>query len=240
MPKVRIYKPSELMEMTKGDVLKIVQREAERVNKQITRYKARGAVAGDVIPTTALTRIKMASLKTMKKRQLVHAYNQMQDRTVSGLTVKGVEKARDVRTQVAKELNVSPDIIHADDLHKLHKVLEQAKTDNAAFYEVLVKVVELGIEDDTQFFRTTSDEMTELTKDEEGRAIFMDQQIERINKAIRSKNQQARDKGETDLRKLKKEYSMEKAHARALNKAKTKIRATHKELRKKGYKDYRI
>lgn len=240
MPKVRIYKPSELTEMTKGDLLKIVQREAERVNKQITRYKARGSVAGDVVPTTALTRIKMAPLKTMNKRQLVHAYSQMQSRTITDLTVKGIVKARDVRTQVAKELNVSPDIINADDLQKLYKALEQAKTENAAFYEVLVKAVQEGIEDDTQFFRTTSEEMTELTNTEAGRRQFMNDTIERINERIREKNQQRRDAGVTDARKLKKEYSMKQAHERALSKSKKQIRATHKELKKKGYKDYRI
>lgn len=233
MPKVRIYKQTELNDMTQTDLLKVVQREAERINKQITRYKARGATAGDVIPSSALKRLPVSSLKNMNKRQLMRVYQEAQDRTVSGYTQKGIAKARERRSELAGELNTSAENINAEDLQKLHKAIKQAETENAAFYEVLSKAVEVGIEDNTQFFRTTSDEITELNKTEEGRHDFMAETIDRINKAVLEKNKQSRPDGLSDAERLKLEYSMKKATERAKKRAISKLPENIRKLRKK-------
>lgn len=225
MPKVRIYTQTELNEMTRGDLLKTVQREAERLNKQITRYKARGAVAGDVIPSSSLKRLPVSSLKNMSERQLMRVYQQAQERTTfGGLTKSGISKARERKSEIAKELNTSEENISAEDLQKLHHAIEQAETENAAFYEVLTRAVEEGIEEDTQFFRTTSEAMYEQTKTAEGRREFMSDTIKRINKAVRDKNKQARENGITDRKRLAHQFSMKQATARAKKRAISKTR----------------
>jgi enoyl reductase-like protein len=105
--------------------------------------------------------------------------------------------------------------ITANDFYKLHKVMKQAETENAAFYEVLLRAVEEGIEEDTQFFRTTSDEMTEQTRTEEGRRDFMHETIKRINERVKENNNQARETGITDKKQLEKQFSMRSARLRA-------------------------
>lgn len=225
MPKVRIYTQTELNEMTRGDLLKTVQREAERINKQITRYKARGATAGDVIPSSSLKRLPVSGLKNMTERQLMRVYQQAQERTTfGGLTKSGISKARERKSEIAKELNTSEENISAEDLQKLHHAIEQAETGNAAFYEVLTRAVEEGIEEDTQFFRTTSEAMYEQTKTAEGRREFMSDTIKRINKAVRDKNKQARENGVTDRKRLARQFSMKQATARAKKRAISKTR----------------
>lgn len=225
MPKRTIYTQTELNDMTRGDLLKVVQREAERLNKQITRYKSAGATAGDVIPSSSLKRLPVSSLKNMTDRQLMRVYEQAQKRsTFGGLTQKGIATARSRKSEIAKELNTSEENISAEDLQKLHKAIEQAETENAAFYEVLTRAVEEGIEEDTQFFRTTSDEMYEQTKKAEGRREFMESTIKRINKAVRAKNKQARERGITDRKYMEKQFSMKQAHTRAKKRAISKNR----------------
>lgn len=225
MSRVKIYSQTELNEMTKPDLLQTVRREVERVNKQITRYKARGATAGDVIPSSSLKRLPTSSLKNMTERQLMRVYEQAQQRsTFGGLTQKGISAARTRKSEIAKELNTSEENITAEDLQKLHKAIMQAETENAAFYEVLTRAVEEGIEEDTQFFRTTSDELYEQTKTAEGRRDFMQTTINRINKAVRQKNKQARASGITDKRLLEKQFSMKQAAARAKKRAISKAR----------------
>lgn len=224
MPKITIYSQTELNEMTRTDLLKVVQREAARINKQITRYKKRGALAGDVIPTSALKRLPVSSLKNMTERQLMKTYARAQERsTFGGLTLKGIEKARGRKKEIAKELNVSEESITADDLSKLHTAVKQAESENAAFYEVLTRAVEEGIEEDTQFFRTTSEEMTEQTRTQEGRRAFMDETIKRINKKVRENNKQARAAGVTDRKQLEKQFSMKQATERAKRRLKNKL-----------------
>ena len=225
MPKVTIYSQTELNDMTKTDLLKVVRREVERVNKQITRYKARGATAGDVVPTSSLKRLPVSSLAKMTGRQLMRVYEQAQKRgTFGGLTKKGISTARARKSELAKDLNTSEENITAEDLQKLHHAIEQAETENAAFYEVLTRAVEEGIEEDTQFFRTTSEAMYEQTKTAEGRREFMQQTIDRINEAVLKKSKQARKNSKAQRAALERQFSMEKAQERAKKRVISKYR----------------
>ena len=225
MPKRTIYTQTELNDMTRGDLLKVVQREAERLNKQITRYKSAGATAGDVIPSSSLKRLPVSSLKNMTDRQLMRVYEQAQKRsTFGGLTQKGIATARSRKSEIAKELNTSEENISAEDLQKLHKAIMQAETENAAFYEVLTRAVEEGIEEDTQFFRTTSDEMAEMTKTAEGRREFMEQTIQRINDRVVASSKQYRKNSKAQRAALERQFSMDKARQRAKKRIISKYR----------------
>lgn len=225
MPKRTIYTQTELNDMTRGDLLKVVQREAERINKQITRYKSAGATAGDVIPSSSLKRLPVSSLKNMSDRQLMRVYEQAQKRsTFGGLTQKGIATARSRKSEIAKELNTSEENITAEDLQKLHKAIMQAETENAAFYEVLTRAVEEGIEEDTQFFRTTSDEMAEMTKTAEGRREFMEQTIQRINERVVASSKQYRKNSKAQRAALERQFSMDKARQRAKKRIISKYR----------------
>lgn len=214
MPKVKFYTPSELTEFSTKDLLKIVQREAERVNKQITRYNKRGEQAGDVIPSAALERIKIAQLKYMTRVQLKHAYSEMHSRVAGGdLSIRGIAAARKKKKEIMEREGLDPEDVNAEEYQKLHKIIEEAGHEAAVFYDVLTMAVETGVERSTQFFRTTSEEMTELTKTEEGRAQFMVETMERINKKIKKDNAQARrfntiaaKKGKTERKELEELY----------------------------------
>ena len=108
---------------------------------------------------------------------------------------------------------MDPEDVNAEEYQKLHKIIEEAGHEAAVFYDVLTMAVETGVERSTQFFKTTSEEMTELTKTEEGRAQFMVETMERINKKIKKDNAQARrfntiaaKKGKTERKELEELY----------------------------------
>lgn len=225
MPKVTFYTPSELTEFSTKDLLKIVQREAERVNKQITRYKNRGAQASDVIPSAAMKRISISSLKDMSRVQLKHAYSEMRSRVAGGdLTISGIAKARKKKKEIIEREGLSPEDVNAEEYQKLHKIIEEAGHEAAVFYDVLTMAVETGVERSEQFFRTTSEEMTELTKTKEGREQFMLDTMERINKKIKKDNAQARrfntiaeKKGKTERKELEELYDTRMQEQRIRN-----------------------
>lgn len=225
MPKVTFYTPSELTEFSTKDLLKIVQREAERVNKQIYRYKKRGEQAGDVIPAAAMQRIKVDSLKSMTRVQLKHAYSEMRSRVAGGdLSKRGIAAARKKKKEIMEREGLTPDDINAEEYQKLHKIIEEAGHEAAVFYDVLTMAVETGVERSEQFFRTTSEEMTELTKTKEGREQFMLDTMERINKKIKKDNAQARrfntiaeKKGKTERKELEELYDTRMQEQRIRN-----------------------
>lgn len=225
MPKVTFYTPSELTEFSTKDLLKIVQREAERVNKQIYRYKKRGEQAGDVIPAAAMQRIKVDSLKSMTRVQLKHAYSEMRSRVAGGdLSKRGIAAARRKKKEIMEREGLSPEDINAEEYQKLHKIIEEAGHEAAVFYDVLTMAVETGVERSEQFFRTTSEEMTELTKTKEGREQFMLDTMERINKKIKKDNAQARrfntiaeKKGKTERKELEELYDTRMQEQRIRN-----------------------
>lgn len=214
MPKVKIYSPSELTEFSTKDLLKIVQREAERVNKQITRYNKRGEQAGDVIPSAAMKRVSITSLKGMTRTQLKHTYSEMTSRVAGGdLTIRGIAAARRKKKEIMEREGLTPEDINAEEYQKLHKIIEEAGHEAAVFYDVITMAVESGVERSEQFFRTTSEEMTEQTKTKEGREQFMLETMERINKKIKKDNAQARryntiaeKKGKTERKELEELY----------------------------------
>ena len=226
MPKVvKIYSPSELTEFSNTDLLKIVQREAERVNKQITRYNKAGLQAGDVIPSAAMKRVPVSSLKNMTRTQLKHAYSEMTSRVAGGdLSQRGIKAARAKKKEIMEREGLSAEDVNADEYQKLHKIIEEAGHEAAVFYDVLTMAVESGVERSTQFFRTTSDEMTEQTKTEEGRLQFMAETMERINKKIKKDNAQSRrfntiaeKKGLTERKQLEELYDTRKQEQRIRN-----------------------
>lgn len=230
MPKRVKYSYEELFSMTEAEVSKIVRREAWRINRQISRYKKAGAYAPDVFGTQALEPVKIKKLMQRNKRQQIFAYQEMQKRTVGGIGVThaGAKAARAARAEFAAELNISEDIITAEDLPILHAAAEQAKTENAAFYQVLKRGYEQGVVSSTQFFRTTSAEMTELSKTVKGRRKIMEDLINKINESVIENNKQARAEGKRIYDSLHRRFSYEQASKKAQSAA--------RKARKKKYK----
>lgn len=236
MPKRIVYTYEQLRDMSDAEVKKIVRREAERLNRQISRYKEAGAYAPDVFGSKQLERIKIKSqIEKRNKRQNIYLYEEMQKRSVGGLGVThaGAEASRRARKEYAEELNISEDVITAEDLPLLHAAAEQAATENAAFYEVLLRAVEQRVVKDTQFFRTTSDTMTELSKTVEGRRQIMEETIAKINKAVTDWNKQARAEGVKSRDKLHRRFSLEQASKQAKSKARKARKEKYKSVKRR-------
>lgn len=231
MPKRIKYDYDYLQSLTESEVRRVVKREAERINRQISRYKKAGKYAPDVIGSKQLERVNIRQIGKRNKRQLIYQYQELQKRSISGegITRAGIKAARKARAEFAAELNVSEDIITAEDLPVLHAAAEQAKTENAAFYEVLSRAVLQGVEENTQFFRTTSSALTEQSKTVAGRRQIMDDLIRRINEAVVAENKQARLEGKRLYDSLHKRFSFEQASKKAQSKARKARKAKYKQ-----------
>lgn len=193
------YWESELVNLSVDELRTIVKREAERINKQITRAKKRGIPAG-LFTEKQLTAFPRNMAKKTRS-EMIAQYARMKKWTPYELTVEGVKKTAARKRELQEQFNLSEDMA-PEEFQSIHLTLEQAATENAMFYEVLHKAVLVGLEKDEQFFRTTNKEITAQNLTPEGRHEFMRQQLRRINQVIREQNKQQRDNPQYEREKL--------------------------------------
>lgn len=214
MPKRRQYAPSELTRLSTKSLMKIVKRESERINKQITRFMRRAEKAG-FEPTSLYTEEQLQrptrNLSGMSDIDLINLYEKMRG---SDFTVTGVEKREQMREEIAEEIGIgaeNAEEITPEYLESFIKAKRRAKSESALFYQILVKSVEYGVANapgevdagynDYGFFRT-NDELAELTQTKKGRQQFIRNQLKRINDAIVKENKQRDAAGAEKLEKL--------------------------------------
>lgn len=185
MPKIAtIYSPSELAQLDRDELYKIVLRESERLNRQISRAKKRGDDLSTVFTQEQLQRPARSTLKDMTSMQLVQEYTRAQKAagSAAGYTQAGISARQREKEELARDLGVKASDVTAEDLEYSKKVRSFIE-DSGVFYQVLVKAVNTGVAEDYNFFR--NDERTET---EEGRKAFVKSTIRAINKKIAEEN----------------------------------------------------
>ena len=206
MPKRRAYSQTELVEMDLKQLEEVVNREAERINRQISRARRRGEDLEELFTKSEVQRpLRQEKLARMidkleaeeleggedPKAFLLKQYAAMQE---TDFTKKGFEARRKEREEFARDLGVEPEDVTAQQLADARKAMRRATGEAGAFYQLLVKAVESGVATNYNFFRT-DDKLYLQTLTRRGRQEFVQQQLEKINAHIMEDNKQRDIKG---------------------------------------------
>lgn len=206
MPKRRVYSQTELVEMDLKQLEEVVNREAERINRQISRARRRGENLEELFTQSEVQRpLRQEKLARMidkleaeeleggedPKAFLLKQYAAMQE---TDFTKKGFEARQKEREEFARDLGVEPEDVTALQLADARKAMRRATGEAGAFYQLLVKAVESGVATNYNFFRT-DDKLYLQTLTRRGRHEFIQQQLEKINAHIMEDNKQRDIKG---------------------------------------------
>ena len=203
MAKRVYYSQSELIEMSVSELRTVVERESERINRQISRARKRGVDLESLFTEGEIERpLRQAKLTRWlgaieKEGGDVQAeLLKMYARTSRvEFTREGVAERIQERAQIAEEIGLDePEAITPELMEQLRKQREVATGTAGAFYQLLIKSVESGTETDYNFFRTDN-RLYLQTLTPEGRQEFIKEQIEKINKVIREENKQRDERG---------------------------------------------
>lgn len=210
MAKRIVYSQSELIEMNLAELRTVVERESERINRQLSRARKRGVDLESLFTQGELERPLRQKKLTRWLSEIDESGGDVQAELLKlyartsrvEFTVEGVAERVQEREQIAEEIGLDePEAITPELMDQLRKQREVATGTAGAFYQLLIKSVETGTEEDYNFFRT--DNRTYLqTLTPEGRQEFIKEQIEKINKVIREENKQRDEKGIAKKRQL--------------------------------------
>lgn len=203
MAKRIIYAQSELIDMNLAELRTVVERESERINRQLSRARKRGVDLESLFTQGELERpLRQKKLdrwlnKLSEKNEDLQAELMKMYARISRVefTKEGVAERVQEREEIAKDIGLDdPTAITPDLLSELRKQKEVATGTAGAFYQLLIKSVESGTETDYNFFRTDN-RLYLQTLTPEGRQEFIKDQIKKINKVIRETNKQRDDEG---------------------------------------------
>lgn len=234
MAKRTFYTQSALVNYDIEDLRTIVKRESERINKQITRAQRRGVAFGEIYVLNEKGEIDRPTraVEGMTQGELLKLYARMQE---GEYTIKAVQERYTEREEIAKEIGLAtPSELKPEDLNEFLKARRRSNSESALFYQTLVKAVESGIAEDTQFF-LTDERYADMTSTPAGRQKFIKQMLKKINQAIEKSNKQ---RDELGLEKREDLISLVSMRADALKyergKAKERIeRRNYRRSRKK-------
>ena len=181
----------ELSQLNITELRKVVKREAERINREVSRAKLAGREYREL---GGLKRFSRA-VGTKTRRELISQYNAMQKRTQGGYTRQTLKKVEKQKAQFAKELGLNPEDIKTSQLGRLTKLAQAAKQNDALFYEALKVGVAYGKYRDYNQWR----EEGRALDTEKSRSAFVTETIKYANKKIREANKQRAISGEKPL-----------------------------------------
>lgn len=173
------------------DLRKVVKREAERINREVSRAKRAGRQYKDL---GGLKRFSRA-VEKKSRRELISQYGAMQSKTQGGYTLKTLKRIEKQKEQFAKELGLKPEDIKPSQLGRLQKLATAAKQNDALFYEALKIGVAYGKYRDYNQWR----EEGRALDTEKSRSAFVTETIKFANKKIREANKQRAVSGEKPL-----------------------------------------
>lgn len=206
MSKRRTYSQTELVDMTVEELEEIVNREAERINRQISRARKRGLNLEEVYTKSEIARplrqerLARAVAEILSpeyqgtetaKGFLLKQYAAMQE---TDFTKAGFQTRKKEREELARDLGVEEEDITAQHLFDARKAMRRATGDAGMFYQVLVKAVESGVATNYNYFRN-DEKLYYQTLTRRGRQEFIQQQLDVINNAIVEENKQRDEKG---------------------------------------------
>lgn len=168
--------------MSITELRKTVKREAERINREVSRAKNAGRkyeLLG------GLQRFSRA-VEKKSRRELITQYAQMQRKTQGGFIIQTEKRINAQREQFARELGVNPSDISPKKLKTLASLAESAKQNDALFYEALKVGRAYGR---YRNFNQWREENRKLDT-EKARSEFVTEMIKYANKKIRESNKQ--------------------------------------------------
>ena len=210
MPKRRAYSQTELVEMDLKQLEEVVNREAERINRQISRARRRGENLEEFFTKSEIARPlrqeKLARMIDMleasedgdPKSFLLKQYAAMQE---TDFTKKGFEARRKEREEYAHDLGVEPEDITPQQLADMRKAMRRATGEAGMFYQTLVKAVHEGVATNYNYFRT-DEKLYYQTLTAQGRQEFIQQQLDLVNTKIKTENKQRDVEGEAKQKQL--------------------------------------
>lgn len=162
MPKATIYTADILNDLPLKEVERLVNQQAERYNKQITRAKQQGLNTGSYF--TDLQRAKVhrggkppAMKADAYKRQLVRQYKQTETRLKGGVTKGNISKLAKKKEAYAEKYGLSD--LSAEQFEQAYELEEATKSKSELFYQHLREGVNRGVLDSyTDFDRSASTE----------------------------------------------------------------------------------
>lgn len=209
MPKRRAYSQTELVEMDLKQLEEVVNRESERINRQISRAKLRGENLKEFFTKSEIERpLRQEKLTRMLDKieaengdvraALMKQYAAMQE---TDFTKKGFEARRKEREEYARDLGVEPEDITPQQLADMRKAMRRATGEAGMFYQTLVKAVHEGVATNYNYFRT-DEKLYYQTLTAQGRQEFIQQQLDLVNSNIKTENKQRDTKGEAKKKQL--------------------------------------
>lgn len=187
----------ELAQLTMEMLRKVVKREAERINREVSRANKAGRTYAEI---GKLTRFSRATEKK-SRRELISQYNAMQRKTQGGYTLKTLKRVEKQKKQFAKELGVDPKDIKPSQFKSLTAIAKAVKQNDALFYEALKVARIYGKYKDYNEWREKEKKPGEdkALADEKLRDKFITETIKFANKKIREDNKQRALSGEKAL-----------------------------------------
>lgn len=208
MPKRKIYSQTELIELSLPELEKVVNRESERINRQLSRARLRGENLAGLYTAQELERPlrqeklaryldKLEAEDKDPQAALLKMYAALQD---IDFTRKGVRERMREREELFADLDggggLEPEDLTPEQIAELRKARRRATGEAGAFYQLLVKAVESGVAGENGYSYFRKDNTLYLqTLTRKGRAEFINEQIEKINRAIVDENKQRDEKG---------------------------------------------
>lgn len=168
--------------MSIQELRKTVKREAERINREVSRAKLAGRKYESL---GGLQRFSRA-VEKKSRRELVSQYAQMQSKTQGGFIIATEKRIAEQRETFARELGVKPSDISPKKLKTLTALAQSAKQNDALFYEALKIGVAYG---KYKNFNEWREENRKLDT-EKARSQFVTETIKYANKKIRESNKQ--------------------------------------------------
>lgn len=193
------------------ELRKTVKREAERINREVSRAKNAGR------KYELLGGLKRFSRAVEKKsrRELLTQYAQMQRKTQGGFIIQTEKRIEAQREQFARELGVNPSDIPPKKLKTLASLAESAKQNDALFYEALKVGRAYGR---YRNFTQWREENRKLDT-QKARSEFVTEMIRYANKKIRESNKQRALMGKDPLPVLRRSMLRAKAKKTARERA---------------------
>lgn len=161
MPRAITYTADILNDLPLKEVERLVNQQAERYNKQITRAKQQGLNTGAYF--TDLQRAKVhrggkppAMKADVYKRQLIRQYKQTETRLKGGVTKSNIKRLSEKKKGYEKEYGT--DDLSTEQFEKLYEIEEASKTKGELYYQHLLEAEKKGVASRSDYKRTQSTE----------------------------------------------------------------------------------
>ena len=181
MPKAKFLSASEFNNLTRKQMIKELNRIAERVNRQISRLKRSNLDYTQVIQTKDLKRIRILKPTTKLGRKALIQHHNVLTREKPDYTQKAIKQAIKKKQELAKLLQKKN--LTSKQYNEFERLVKRATSTAATFYQLLRVANDRQVIDDY----VLPDETEGMDTDQ-----AVDWLLEKINADMEAKNKQRR------------------------------------------------